>query len=266
MFFPFTIKADTIRQLKSSTGTYVSEGVDSEISTRRIQLMKYLDSTDGLIDGKTLKELWFPGGKYHIFLSHSHSDVGLARYLKAWFNVDCGLKCFIDADVWENAFDLLKELDNKYARSTNSSRYNYDRRNQTTSHVYSMLSIALFEAIDEIECPIFIESSNSVALKDGIEKGTLSPWIYEEISYMGHLPHKIPPRFPRQRTFSTGTELVILNEEVSDAIKISHPLDTKGFKAVDSYDLSIIRNYHGTAALDKLYLRKTLLNPSSWLR
>ena len=259
MFYPFTIKSGVINQLKLETGTYTSAGEDPEKYTRRAQLRQYLASTNGLIDGKALKEVLFPKGKYHIFLSHSHGDLELAQYLKAWFNINCGLKCFIDADVWGNAYDLIKELDNKYSKTTTGS-YDYDSCNQTTAHVYSMLTMALFEAIDEIECPIFIESANSVTLEEGIKKSTLSPWIYEEVGYMGKLPHKLPARIPKMRYFSVGMESVILNEAaITDSLQMTHPLDVSGFKSIDKADLAMLKYYKKEEALNVLYKRKMLL-------
>ena len=259
MFYPFTIKADIIKQLQLETGTYASAGEDPDKYTRKAQLRQYLASTDALIDGKTLKEVLFPKGKYHIFLSHSHEDLQIAQYLKAWFNINCSLKCFIDADVWENAYDLLMELDNKYSKNT-TGNYDYDKCTQTAAHVYSMLSMALFEAIDEIECPIFIESSKSITLEEGIKKSTLSPWIYEEVSYMGKLPHKLPSRIPRMRYFSVGMESVILNEAaISDSLQMTHPLDVSGFKSIDKADLAMLKYYKKEEALNVLYKRKMLL-------
>lgn len=258
MFLPFTIKASELTRLQLESGTYASAGDDSDKYIRKVHLRQYLASTSGLIDGKTLKEVLFPKGKYHIFLSHSHGDLKIAQYLKAWFNVNCGLKCFIDADVWGNAYDLIKELDDKYSRTT--SGYDYDRCIQTTAHVYSMLSMALFEAIDEIECPILIESNNSVTLEDGIKKSTLSPWIYEEVGYMGKLPHKLPSRIPRMRYFTVGSESVILNEAaIKDSLQMSHPLDVSGFKSIDKSDLSIMKYYKKEDALNWLYKRKMIL-------
>ena len=259
MFYPFTIKADIIKQLQLETGTYASAGEDPDKYTRKAQLRQYLASTNGLIDGKALKEVLFPKGKYHIFLSHSHGDLQIAQYLKAWFNINCGLKCFIDADVWENAYDLLMELDNKYSKNT-TGNYDYDRCTQTAAHVYSMLTMALFEAIDEIECPIFIESANSVTLEEGIKKSTLSPWIYEEVGYMGKLPHKLPARIPKMRYFSVGMESVILNEAaITDSLQMTHPLDVSGFKSIDKSDLSVMQYYNKEEALNVLYKRKMLL-------
>lgn len=258
MFCPFIIKSSVITQLQRTTGTTISTKEDQDDLLRKSQLRSYLSSTDGLINGKTLKELWFPHGKYQIFLSHSHNDIELARYLKAWFKVYCNLDCFIDADVWSNAFVLLKELDNKYSIPAGTTCYNYDRRNQSTAHVYAMLTMALFEAIDEIECPILIESANSVTLKEGIEKSSLSPWIYEEVGYMGKLPHKIPSRFPTTRCFSVGAESMVLNESVTDSLQMTHPLDTTKFKQIDNSDLLSMRSNSGLCALDVLYKRKLL--------
>lgn len=260
MFYPFTIKASIITQLQSETPAFsIADGTPDK-TTRMSQLRSYLNTTSGIVDGKTLKELWFPKGRYHIFLSHSRGDVRLARYLKAWFNFKCGLRCFIDADVWENAFDLLKELDEKYSKPLPTSNYNYDRRNQTTAHVYSMLTMALFEAIDEIECPIFIESSNSVTLEEGIKKSTLSPWLYEEVGYMGKLPHKIPTRFKRTQHFSVGAESVMLNEaEIRDSLQMAHPLDVSMFKQICMADLAAMKEYDGESSLNILYKKKLLL-------
>lgn len=260
MFYPFVIKASVITQLQSEPPAFSIADSTPDKSTRMSQLRSYLSTTSGIVNGKTLKDDWFPKGRYHIFLSHSHEDIRLARYLKAWFSHNCGLKCFVDADVWDNAYELLRELDRKYARQEAPSLYDYNRRNQTTAHVYSMLTMALFEAIDEIECPILIESSNSVSLKDGIEQGSLSPWIYEEVGYMGKLPHKVPSRFSRTRYFSVGAESVILNEEaIKDSMQMTHPLDVSGFKPIDKCDLFSMRHYKREDALNWLYKRKLLL-------
>lgn len=81
MFYPFTIEASTINQLKCETGAYYSADEDPDKYTREAQLRQYLASTNGLIDGKALKEVLFPKGKYHVFLSHSHGDLQIAHYL-----------------------------------------------------------------------------------------------------------------------------------------------------------------------------------------
>lgn len=260
MFYPFIIKANDIEQLQLDTQTTIRTDENKEDILKISQLRAYLSTTDGLINGKTLKDLWFPQGKYQIFLSHSHGDIDKARYLKAWFKIHCDLDCFIDADVWENAYVLLRELDDRI-KHVGAKNYNYEQRNRTTAHVYSMLTMALFEAIDEIECPILIESTKSVPLDDGIKQGTLSPWIYEEVGYMGKLPHKIPERFANTGYFSVGSELVTLNESIQDSMQMSHPLDTITFKKIERSDLSAMIHSNGTNALNVLYMRKLLLKP-----
>ena len=263
MFYPFTIKASVISQLLQENPRILGarNSVSDKIK-REEQLRSYLNSTSGVIDGKTLKELWFPKGRYDVFLSHSHGDIALARYFRNWLSSNCDLRCFIDADVWENATDLLRELDEKYSKPVGSLNYNYKRKNQTTAHVYSMLTMALFEAIDEIECPILIESSNSVTLRDGIEKGTLSPWIYEEVGYMGKLQRKVPARFRRSRYFSVESESksVVINENLlRGSLQMTHPLDVSGFKSIDMGDLVKMKCYEGVVVLDELYKRKGLI-------
>jgi hypothetical protein len=261
MFCPFTIKTSVISQLQRETSSIlvVKNGARNK-EYRKAILRSYLNSASGIIDGKTLKELWFPKGRYQVFLSHSHGDIAFARYFKAWLSYNCGLRCFIDTDVWENAYDLLYELDVAYSKKNDSPYFSYNRRNHTTAHVYSMLTMALFEAIDEIECPVLIESSNSVTLKEGIEKGTLSPWIYEEVGYMGKLPHNVPDRIKTQ-CFSVGRESVILEKSIRDSLQMTHPLDVSGFKSIDKEDLDIMKSYKSVDALDKLYKRKGLICP-----
>ena len=258
MFYPFSIKASVISRLQQETPRISDvENSVSDKNKRKELLRSYLSSTSGVIDGKTLKELWFPKGRYQVFLSHSRGDIVLARYFKAWLWRNCGLRCFIDADVWEDARELLREIDEVY-KPEGSSFFLYSRRNQTTAHVYSMRAMALFEAIDEIECPILIESSNSVTLKDGIEKGTLSPWIYEEVGYMGKLPHKVPTRLKTQNV-SVGAESIILEKAVRDSLQMTHPLDVSGFKTIDKGDLDKMKCCKGVAVLDVLYKRKCLI-------
>ncbi len=144
MFYPFKMDVKVIKELQRSTGTTYDYDNDEEEKKRKSKLKadlaKYLMTTDGIIDGKSLKELWFPKGEYHIFLSHSSQDIDDARYLKAWFHIYCGLKCFIDADVWENAYALLRDIDNKF-KENGSTSYDYQVRNKTTAHVYSMLTM-----------------------------------------------------------------------------------------------------------------------------
>ena len=44
-----------------------------------------------------------------------------------------------------------------------------------------MLSNSLNKMIDKSECIIFLESENSLDVKEIIKNGTSSPWIYSEL-------------------------------------------------------------------------------------
>lgn len=73
-----------------------------------------------------------------------------------------------------------------------------------------MLSIALMEAINNIECPIFIETGNSVPLKTTIQEKTLSPWIFEEVNFMNKLNRKRPTRLYNTHYFSADDRGLLL--------------------------------------------------------
>lgn len=182
----------------------------------------------------------------------------MAHFLAGWLETNCGLKCFIDADVWDNAFDLLSEIDFTHCDKEwigGKLWYDYDERNLSTSHVYSMLSIALMEAIDRIECPIFIDTTHSVPLKSAIQDKTLSPWIYEEINFMNKLSRKEPARLGNTRYFSKDNHTILL-EKAHDSLIISHPIPTDGLVSINSYDLKFMRGEVGTNSLDALYYKK----------
>ncbi|KJG02188.1 hypothetical protein [Photobacterium angustum] len=141
---------------------------------------------DGSIDGEKLKQEWFPDLKNtHVFISHSHRDIDLAERLACWLYDNFKIRSFIDSHVWGYANDLLKELDNKYAYSPTNSIYDYDIRNETTSHVHMMLSSALNEMIDRCECLFFLNTDNAIkniALSSQVDDHrTASPWIMSEL-------------------------------------------------------------------------------------
>ena len=257
MYLPFKISHSSIIRLGYDEH---EEYHHSEIKKdeRMKQLRTYLSNSDGVIDGDNLGKLWFPHGKYHVFISHSSKDINMARFLANWLEVNCDLKCFIDADVWLNAYEILAEIDSTHLTKKwvgSELVYNYNERNLSTSHVYSMLSIALMEAIDSIECPIFIESKKSVPLKTSIQDKTLSPWIYEEVNFMNKLRRKEPSRLRDIKYFSAENHTILL-EKAFDSLKISHTIPTEGLVRMYSKDVKAMKYLKGTAALDALYKSK----------
>lgn len=140
--------------------------------------------SDGKIDADKIIEEWFPKGQYHIFISHSHKDLELAEQLANWLYEKFKLTSFLDSHVWGYANNLLKELNEKYARS-GEEMYAYDPAISNASHVYLMLSTALSEAIDKSECLFFINTENTLdnmEIKGSqVESRTASPWIMHEL-------------------------------------------------------------------------------------
>jgi hypothetical protein len=136
---------------------------------------------DGVIDGAKMQEHWFPQVKADVFISHSHADENLATSLAGWLGSEFGLTSFIDSAIWGYALDLIKELDNAYCLNVDRQSYDYELRNQTTSHIYLMLAAALDKMIDRTECLFFINTPSSVRASE-VKASTLSPWLYREIT------------------------------------------------------------------------------------
>ena len=261
MFLPFKIMSKSLSYLGYNDNlTYQHNDDDKEEHID--QLRKYLLGTDGIIDGDRLSKLWFPHGKYDVFISHSHSDLNKAHFFANCLEKNCNLKCFIDADVWGNAFTMLNELDLAhchYRRDAFGVVYDYDEHNLCTSHVFSMLSIALMEAIDNIECPIFIETKNSVPLKTTIQDKTLSPWIFEEVNFMNKLQRKHPVWLNDTRYFSARDRGILL-EKARDSLKISHSIPTSGLVFINSNNIKEMKGFKGKLALRALYKSKFLID------
>lgn len=138
---------------------------------------------DGVIDGSSLQEEWFPQINADIFISHSHKDLRLAYCLVGWLFKHFKLRAFVDSNVWGFSDDLLKKIDDKYCvnSSSESKSYSYEKRNYSTSHVHMMLSVALNKMIDKTECLFFMNTPSSVSITDTVQNATFSPWIYSEL-------------------------------------------------------------------------------------
>jgi hypothetical protein len=130
------------------------------------------------IDVNILEEEWFPDVDADIFISHSSNDIDLVYKIAGWLEKEVGVKVFIDSAFWNNTYDLLRIIDDKYCYNESSDTYNYQRRNYTTNNIFMILNVALVKMIDRLESVFFIKTPNSVNLDNG---STGSPWIYSEI-------------------------------------------------------------------------------------
>lgn len=154
------------------------------------------------LNGTEITKEWFPENKWDVFISHSHNDEDLAILLASWLNRKFKLDVFIDSFVWGSANELLKMIDNEYCvlkQNKDSTTYNYDKRNYSTSHVHMMLSGALSDVIYNTECVIFLNTPNSLSINDIGNKKTNSPWIYNEIKTSSI----VAKRYPRKDIVKT---------------------------------------------------------------
>ena len=78
--------------------------------------------------------------------------------------------------------NLQKQIDDKFAKRDHF--YDYDARNQTTTHVHLMVANSLLKTINRCEQIIFINTPESIIV-DSTEKKdvTESPWLYSELNF-----------------------------------------------------------------------------------
>ncbi len=208
---------------------------------------KYVDN------GSWLEKNWFPTKekKFDVFISHSHKDIELVQSFASWLNEKLGLTCFIDALCWENADDLLDFLYRCcpyyiFLRR----RYACELREELTSHVHAMLSVALMKMMDQTECVIFVKSDNSLTRW---ESQTMSPWLYEETNFANLLRTNVPERLKRRVADSTRSfGLELLRENY---VRLLYDVNFERFGNLYLEQLRTIygQELHGEDALDAIY-------------
>lgn len=226
--------SEVIRLTKEDSWAFAN-GVVSEYADNEKKVKEHLSKTfakyvaGANVDGEELKNLFFPtdlANKFDLFISHSYADKDeverLAKVLEAY-----GYHCFVDWMVWGNLKDLQHTLDNNLCNPVKKDKggisYDYMSRNYTTAHTHAMLSMALFDMIDKCDICLFITSNNSTLPNANFgDLATLSPWIYEEVTFMNSIAH-----IKERKMFSEGGEVV----------RITHPLDLSHFKTLTAHNL-----------------------------
>ncbi len=205
----------------------------------------------GNIDVTSLETEWFPMVEADIFISHSGKDKKIVFGLMGWIKENFGLTVFVDSAIWGNSNELLKEIDDKYCLNENGETYSYDKRNESTSHVHMILSMALTKMIDKSECIMFCRTPNSLPYNHSTLK-TDSPWIYSEITATQLLRRK-------SRNGVIMHKNAILNETFSAEQRASfeYELPLSAFDLIDSKVLNEWKEKHskstGIHGLDILY-------------
>ena len=173
----------------------------------------------GIIDGERLRNFVFPTDNYDVFISHSHDDLEIAKQFAAWLKEKYRYSVFLDSFVWNSADGLLREIDNLYCKQRNGL-YNYHRRNYSTAHIHTMLSMSIMEIIKRSKVGILIDSHHSInleRLRNSNQAKTLSPWIYQEIMFM------------RQFATNRSSTRMFSSENLNEDLQIAHSVDLSGF-------------------------------------
>ena len=176
----------------------------------------------GIIDGERLRNFVFPTDNYDVFISHSHDDLEKAKQFAAWLEEKYNYRVFLDSFVWNSADGLLREIDNLYCKQRNGL-YNYHRRNYSTAHIHTMLSMSIMEIIKRSKVGILIDSHHSInleRLRNSNQAKTLSPWIYQEIMFM------------RQFATNRSSTRMFSSENLNEDLQIAHSVDLSGFKTL----------------------------------
>ena len=173
----------------------------------------------GIIDGDRLRNFVFPTDNYDVFISHSHDDLEIAKQFAAWLKEKYRSSVFLDSFVWNSADGLLREIDNLYCRQRNGL-YNYHRRNYSTAHIHTMLSMSIMEIIKHSKAGVFIDSPHSIDLRNLSNSNrakTLSPWIYQEIMFMRLFADK------------KSSTCMFSRENLNESFQIAHSVDLSDF-------------------------------------
>lgn len=257
MFVPLKIsKSEIVRLEKRNGRLLLFKPEDASLDFYKKILEKVTDEK-GVIDGSNLQGMTFPFDSlnYDVFISYSHNDEAEAMYLATLLRKK-GLKVFLDSTVWYSADGLLDAIDKKYSWADDNIHYDTTKRNFSTSHVHAMLSMAMLEAIRRSECCLFIESPHSLTLKSGIETHTLSPWIYEEATFINNMQPSLPPRMvgPQIKMFCEGGNLRI-EDSARNQLKAEYNIDLTNFKQIVAEDLEVEA---GTNILDRIYYKYSI--------
>ena len=260
MFLPYKIKSKEIQTLvknhlinRNFLKEYgeLKEMVENNVDERQIEA--------DLIKGVTVQEQWFPVDKvplFDVFISHSHKDLNKdIKPLASWLYSNLGLRCFIDSLFWQYADRLQNMMDKCYAQRTNGN-YDYKIRNYTTSHVHTMLSMALMKMMSKTECVLFVDSDNSIIYKKG-QFQTPSPWIYAEIGFAQNLQMTIPDRYLQRLVpvCESGGKVQIRTFSEKHEMNIMYDVDLSQFYEISADSLCFAKRNgnFGNKALDYLH-------------
>jgi hypothetical protein len=247
--------------------------IDEYFNSEKRTSKKVIDDSllkNNIWDGDGVREMNFPAqiGTRQIFISHSRDDIEDVKKFAYALETEFGVSCFVDSMVWENMNNLIKAFDGIYSLAPDKKTTLYGKRNYSTSHVHTMLATALLEMINNCECFLFIASKNSTLnlnyFRDHSD-ATLSPWIYEENTFVKYIMPIIPEWLLRKRErryFSGGIGRINEDRKLNIAYKLDmstfHPISAE--LLLDLHEERLLENdflyglYDSSGALQQLEL------------
>lgn len=260
MFARYKISIDTVEELLGNKYWLLESVVATTESKVNEQVAKLFSPKDGIISGDVLQDDFFPTDSakpYRVFISHSGKDREIVEKFAGILEERYKVKCFVDSMVWKGIGELQRRIDNNLPKTKNGA-LQYKDILQTSAHVHSMLSIALFKMIDQCECCIFVGSKNSLNLNlHSVQDETLSSWIYQEIYYMNHAKPTEPDWLARVRLYSANEAQNILE---SVAAKVSHGIDLSNFIPLCTEHFPCKYFANGDEFLRELYYETMITN------
>lgn len=168
------------------------EPISCEVSDSQMELSLQSSNANWILDN------WFKNYSADVFLSHSSVDDKIARKV-ARILTDCGLRVFVDSDLWGRIDKMQRKVDNKHAvlrwkENGSVGTYDYDKRNVTTGHTHVLLTYALTRMIDMTECFLFLSTPNSVVECREDSLDTYSPWLFHELEMSRVIACRVPAR------------------------------------------------------------------------
>lgn len=228
----------------------------------KIESKKSIDNfidSDGIINANELEKNWFNSLDADVFISHSHMDEKLIIKLAGLLKSEYGLNCFVDSCVWGYANEILKGIDDKYCKNIKNKdgtySYNYNQRNNSTSHIHLILNGAIAKMINHSECLIFVNTPNSIKISDiNNPDKTDSPWIYSELL--------MATEFPKQKLqYYRSLQHSNFSYNINESLRVRYDVNIDKLYKLTLNDLleAGLNGNKKTQFLDALYSNKKIL-------
>ena len=193
------------------------------------------------LNAEKIKGEWFPIIESDIFISHSHRDIETVTKLAEILSKHLGLKVFVDSEVWKYSEDLVQQIECQCHEG------GYFIHDKIVAHVNIMLASALTKMLNNTECVIFLNTSNSLIPDQySTSHQTDSPWIYHELFTTSLLPIRTPKRKMEKSVVNEASQF-----EIAHTVPLEHLTNLSDVE-FENWTIKA-KNIHWENALDALY-------------